>query len=259
MTRIYTALMFGIMLTNHLLDERKKGRVEDGLSDLIRELEPIAFFGQLRTDAPRPHSGSFEGGSASVSGANGHAAGPGTGRRASGSEDNLEANGNSVGNGTMGGAIAGLFAGYSGGFSGDTSPDHRASVASAGSADLINPGGASSASVANGGVVVGTGPASSSTDVAQDPALRAFHAELVQMGNLQSSLIKIHSCLSDSGNVVAAKLALYVLREARPKPEYLCRYISSSCACVDVLHSVQVHLYCAKQREQRERQSSGST
>eukprot|EP00392_Amoebophrya_sp_AT5.2_P010981 g11056.t1 len=192
-TRIYTALMFGIMLTNHLLDERKKGRVEDGLSDLIRELEPIAFFGQLRTDAPRPHSGSFEGGSASVSGANGHAAGPGTGRRASGSEDNLEANGNSVGNGTMGGAIAGLFAGYSGGFSGDTSPDHRASVASAGSADLINPGGTSSASVANGG----------------DPALRAFHAELVQMGNLQSSLIKIHSCLSDSGNVVAAKLALY--------------------------------------------------
>ncbi|CAD7941127.1 unnamed protein product [Amoebophrya sp. A120] len=182
-TRLYTALMFGVMLTNHLLDERKRTRVEEGLCQLMHELEPLAFMGQLR--AAQQSAGDVD---------------PHEQALANGASANGLANGDHS-QATM---ITGLLNKYVPG-------------AAAGDAD----GRRDSTSTEASGVVVGNSAASSST---MDPGLRAFHSELMQIGNLQSSLIKIHSCLADTGNVVAAKLALYVLREARLRPEYLCRF-----------------------------------
>ncbi|CAD7929005.1 unnamed protein product [Amoebophrya sp. A25] len=215
-TRLYTALMFAVMLANHLLDDRKRERVEDGINDLIRELEQVAFLGQLRPGATATSLSSVVG----MPGGGSSDAASDAGSNASGGPSKGVAGAASS---VVGGALTGLFANYAGTGTSDQAADRNLAEHLSRDSQVSVVSGYEAA----GGVLVGGGKAASSSSnvlLQQDPALRAFQTELMQMGNMQASLVKIHTCLADNGNVVAAKLGLYVLREAKPRAEYLCRF-----------------------------------
>lgn len=184
LARTYVGLLLAGLLADHKLDDRRRGSAEAGISALIQELEGLVFFGQIRS------SGLADRGSG-------------------GQQIREQANGTGppsvASSGAAGASASPVSSTFSAVFGSVEKTEENSAVKS-----LIT----TDAEEAN----------LLATLLAQDNYLSSLSVELSKMGTQPSALTKIHHLLASDGNVVAAKLGLYVLREAKPKPEHFAKF-----------------------------------